>query len=686
MKKIILTLLVFIAANIWGQETPSVKVIARSLENKVMLRWAVNQPIEWKIANEYGFLIERATISRNGVAVVPIERQMLTSSPLKPQPLNEWETLANQDQNVAVLAQALFGKTFKTTTPKQGTLGTIMAINDQLEQRFTFGLLAAEQSFEGAKLAGWGLEDNTVVAGEKYVYKVSVALPIESSTSITEGSVFAGVELYEPLPIPIGFAGAFKDQNVLLSWNYNLLSTSYTSYIVERANDGVNYKQQNKRPIFNVSDDLAGSTVSMYYTDSIPNNTTYHYRIKGKTAFDETGPATTALKGKAIESLDFVPRIYSKEIPNDHTTILKWAFKEEGNEHINGFELRRGNKVDGPFITVQKDILPTSRETTFKGLKRINYFTIVAMGKNGNESQSFATIVQPVDSIPPKPPINLKGIADTSGIVKISWDKNLEEDLGGYRIFRSRNPNIEYSEITNKIHQSEIYLDTIKVANLNKQIYYKIQAEDQRYNRSEYSQILVVKKPDVVPPSSPVIKNFYVSNNGIRINWISSSSSDVASHNLFRKAETETKWVKINESITKTDTTYLDSYKLKRNKYSYTIIAVDSSGLESIPTSPINIYWQGNNVTKDDIKFSVVANRELRFINLSWNIKNVEVLEYRLYRGTDDSDISLYKTLQGDIKNYNDTNLKINSNYTYGLQLILKGGVQTGIKKNNIKY
>ena len=148
-----LILLFFIVTLGQAQETASVQVIARSLPDKVMLRWAVDQPLAWKKANEIGFLIERSTISRNGEAVIPIERQLMVTDPLKPKPLNEWEALATQDQNAAVIAQALFGDSFETEVPGS-QMGAVYAINDEMEQRFTFALIAAEQNFEAAKMAG----------------------------------------------------------------------------------------------------------------------------------------------------------------------------------------------------------------------------------------------------------------------------------------------------------------------------------------------------------------------------------------------------------------------------------------------------------------------------------------------------------------------------------------------------
>lgn len=660
----------------WGQDSMSVRVIARSLPEKVMLRWAVNEPFAWKKANENGFFVERSTISRNGEAVVPIERKMLSSAPLKPKPLEEWATLAQQDQNVAVLAQALYGSSFETTTPASGTLGKISAINDELEQRFTFGLLAAEQSFEGALLAGWGLVDDSVIAGEKYLYKVSVALPPEASLRIQEGSVFAGPDLFEVLPKPIGLAGIFTDSNVTLSWNFDLLSATYTSYEVERSEDNQSFEPQNRQPLFNASPDEGNDEIALFYTDSIPNNKTFYYRIKGKTAFGETGPASESVSGKAQKASQFVPRIYRKEIPTDNSVRLFWEFEEEGNDDISNFRLARGNTDRGPFETVRDDIPVTTRQITVEGLKRINYFTITAVAKNGDESESYPAMVQPVDSLPPSPPKEIRAEMDTTGIITLSWAKNPEDDLSGYRIFKSNNPKVEFSELTQRTLIGETYSDTVRASSLNKKIYYKLKAEDQRYNRSEFSEVITVEMPDNIPPSPPVLKKYKVTMDGIRILWIPSSSEDVASHAVYRTNGTsqEKQWEKVFESTSRKDTVFLDEEDLTPNSYSYTIVALDSTGLESAPSDPLTVTWNGRPLAEKDIKFTGTVNRELRFINLSWRVKNTEVMEYQLYRAKNGGDLKLYKTLDGSTKGYNDVDLEINTEYTYGIQLILGGG------------
>lgn len=670
-----------------AQENPTVQVIARSLPDKVLLRWAVDQPFAWKKANEYGFLIEKNTISRNGEAVIPIERQQLMNTPLKPKPLQEWEALAVSDQNAAVLAQALYGDSFITESPSNA-IGRIYAINDELEQRFTFALLAAEQNYEAAKLAGWAFEDTNVMPGEKYVYKITVATALENILEIEEGGVFASPDLYEELPQPIGLSAVFGDGNVMLNWNFNLLQHVYTNYIIERSVDNKIFKQLNGVPLFNAQESSGSQEVSLHYTDSIPNNTNFYYRVKGKTAFGETGPATEPLLGNATKTLGFVPRIYKKEIPTEKDAILYWEFDEKANGLITGFEVRRSNKEKGPFETLKTGLQVTERQTNITDLKKINYFTVVALGKNGVESESYATMVQPIDSTPPAPPVGLHGIMDTTGLVKLNWSKNKEEDLGGYRIFKSNNPDVEFSELTNTTLRGETFVDTVPLIYLNRKIYYKIVAEDLRFNRSGFSEILVVDKPDVVPPSTPLLNNYEVTSKGIQLSWIPSSSEDVASHKVYRKYgnEAERGWEKVFESNSKNDTVYYDKTLQNPGIYYYTLIAKDSVGLESLPANPVSLVWKGKTINVDDIKFQGSVNRELRFINLSWKIKVRDVAEYHLYRSTNNHQLKLYKTLNGDSKGFNDTDLEINTDYTYGLQLVLNGGLTSIIKEINIKY
>lgn len=686
MRLIIVLLSLLIFNKVVSQEIAKVQVIARSLENRILLRWAVDQPYEWQQANTYGFLVNRITITRNGEPVIPMERKTLTSEPLKARPLEEWETLATKNQNTAVVAQALYGEYFEVDGPGSAK-GKIMAINRELEQRFTFALVAVDQSFETAKLAGWALEDLSVKKGESYLYKISVALPENSGIIIKEGAADASPDYYQPLPKPIGLVAAFNDKSVLLNWDFGSLQHIYISYLVERSEDKNNFNQLNGQPLFKADNDKGKSTPSIYYTDSIVNNKKYYYRVRGISSFGETGPPSEIIEGVGSIALKFTPRIYKKELPDDNTAILFWEFPEEANEQINGFEIRRSNKPDGQYKTVLSDIPPNTRKATFKNLERINYLTVVAKAKNNTESISYAAIVQPVDSIPPSSPKGLVGVADTTGLITLSWIENLEDDLSGYRIFRSNNPSLEFSEVTSEDHKKNTFADTLKL-NLNKKVFYKIKAMDQRYNASGFSEVLEIEPPISIAPSPPVIQRYQVSNDSVEIVWIPSSSDDVVLHSIYRKnVDTlESSWELIGEIEPGRDQLFLDAEEKPRGTYGYTVIAKSNIGIESSPSELIQVNYSGSSNDRGITKFFGNPNRELRFISLTWKIKNMEVSEYLLYKGTAGENLKLFKTLDGKRTSYTDYELEVNSEYKYGLRAITLSGMQSEMQKTKVVY
>src|SRR5262245_4754611 len=74
---------------------PAIAAIGRSFGDSIVLRWAPNNPMTWKLSNKEGYIIERYTLQKDGKPnkkMVP-EKVGLTSSPIKPYPLERWENL-----------------------------------------------------------------------------------------------------------------------------------------------------------------------------------------------------------------------------------------------------------------------------------------------------------------------------------------------------------------------------------------------------------------------------------------------------------------------------------------------------------------------------------------------------------------------------------------------------------------
>src|SRR5690606_32177138 len=130
----------------------SIHVIARAHEDSIVLRWAPSTPAAWKLLNQYGYKIERYTLGRDGKAVP--ERPMVMLSPeLKPAPQREWELWMDQDDMVAVAAQAIYGEEFNIDIDKSDLMQLYQKARE-LETRYSFGLFAADLSAKAAELSG----------------------------------------------------------------------------------------------------------------------------------------------------------------------------------------------------------------------------------------------------------------------------------------------------------------------------------------------------------------------------------------------------------------------------------------------------------------------------------------------------------------------------------------------------
>jgi hypothetical protein len=300
---------------------PAVMVKARAQSNRVLLRWAVNEPAAWKLANKYGYIVERYTILKNGKINAAKDKKSPSVTPLKPKPQQAWTEIIQRNDDAAIIAQGLFGESFEVSGG-DSKLAKIVNQSDELNQRFTFSLLAADRNFEAAQMAGWGLIDSTVQQGEKYLYRIYTAVPKEKLKIDTAG-VYIGTADYEVLPQPKDLYGVYGDRSVMLSWNYKLLKDVYTTYYIERSIDGVNFSKLSNLPVANLNEKDEYTPSRIFYTDTLQNNDTkYFYRVKGLTAFGETGPPSATVSGEGKQVLAFVPNIKNADILNDSTAKI----------------------------------------------------------------------------------------------------------------------------------------------------------------------------------------------------------------------------------------------------------------------------------------------------------------------------------------------------------------------------
>ncbi|MCA0959955.1 hypothetical protein LCL86_12925 [Muricauda ruestringensis] len=690
------------------KNVPEIVAMARPQQDgRIMLRWAVTTPLAWRKLNEYGYQVKRYNVTRNKKTLsAPIEKLLGT---FKPKPLEEWVSVIDKNDNAAVMAQSIYGEAFDVEGMDQ--LSAIINLAEEQEQRFTWGLYAADQDYEVAQMAGLGYVDTQVEANEKYVYKINSLVP-EDILTIQEGGVFVGLQDYEELPKPLDLAVVFFDGKSMLSWNYAIHNQTYNSYFVERSIDGVNFKGLNDLPLTTLNNSEKTDPMRMFYTDSITNGQTYYYRIKGKTPFGELSPVSEVVSGKGEKKLAYVPHITSRYFEDDKTVLLEWEFMEEGNTMITGFELNQSDNVDGTYKTVVKNIPPEARKVRYDSLMPTNYMTITALGKNGSKRTSFPALVQPVDSVPPAKPKGFTGKVDSLGVVTLSWAANTEKDILGYRVFRGNNKDEEYSQITVSPHQNTIYYDSVSVKNLNSKVYYQLIAVDQRFNMSEPSEILELKKPDFIKPTQPVFKSYNIKNSKVHLTWANSSSNDVVRHELYRKSSDSLGW-KLVYTVDRMQ--YPDSSKqdadssmqyagsrghlaegrkqwsdedvVEGQQYTYTLIAIDDSELDSDPAPPLTVIVPKTSLHPPLQGLYGEADKEAGTITIYWKAyKEPNASKITIYKGVQGQPKNLLKEIPVEAKGIVDSKIQPNNTYEYLFRVVFTDGGVSEITSLDVKY
>lgn len=645
----------------------TVMVNARAQKDKILIRWAINSPSEWQKANKKGFLVTRTTILRDGNVLSKPEKTLLTVKPLLPDPLDSWLDLVQKDNNVAIIAQSIYGESFEVSAAKDGELAKIVNMADELDQRYTFALYAADMSFEGAVKAGWGLVDTNVKVNEVYAYQVSVF----ESPKVKESSYMIGLKDYSILPAPTDFIAVPDDRKVLLSWDYETFKRIYTSYMVEKSSDGVNYSPIATTPLVNLNDKDEHPSKNMYYVDTLNvNDKAYQYRLYGITSFGEKGELTKPITTKGVAAIVTAARLVDYNIVNSNEVNLEWEYPAASEGFIQGYEINLADNDRGPYKVVSKIIPASQRKLNYKeSLYPSNYFTISVVGKNNQRLTSQSMLVQPVDSIPPAKPLGLEGIIDSLGVVRLKWKPNQEKDLRGYRILKANTEGEEFVDIYHQSYVGDNYKDSVSLKMTNSKVYYRIAAEDMRFNISEPSDVLVLDKPDKIPPAAPIFKDYDNKEGKVYLKWIRSYSEDVVGYSLRRREKGQEKWVEIKQ-INDTIQEFTDDRVENRKTYQYAILAKDkSNNWSSLDHSVISVNVLNFTPVKIITFLQGVADRENKKIVLIWDYtKNKgKVLGLSIYKNVKGTPPTLWKELNGTIFTLEDKNLKINQEFEYHL-------------------
>lgn len=652
--------------------------LAKYTGESVILRWSPDRAGGWHVGNQLGYVIERTEIGADSTYNPQDFKEML-EQPLKPWPLDDWAKIAGDGKNkhAAIAAQSLYGEGYKSAG--------IFDNADEFQNRYSFALLSADFSPETAEALGLRWVDKDVSKDKTYIYRIFLAKPYENYTVDTAYQV-VNTSVVDELPEVTPFDVVEDEQKITFYWNRSLYERYYSAYYIERSADGKNYERLNADPYINaLSPDFKGNRDLIIYTDSVPKNyKPYYYRFIGLNAFGELSATKKPITAMGRDRTPPGPPTAINAKPLSSTSVKIIWQKETEEKDMLGYIVSRSQDFEGTFVPLfSKPLKPGKREYIDESAVEYgtNYYMVSALDTAGNISNSLISYAMMIDSIPPAQPIGLTGTVDTTGLVTLSWKLGPERNIKGYNVFFSNSKDHTFTTVNDHPIQDTIYYDTIQVRTLTEEIFYTINAVDVNFSRSEFSDTLRLERPDMIAPTSVVFADFTIDKEGITLNWINSSSTDVVEYILLRANEDQAFQEISRFSVAEETTTFKDLDVESNKVYTYSMITVDDAGLKSELAAPMQLKMRNKETLELVNELSVAKNTEEKYIALNWEYSNDNVFKYVIYRAVDGKNFMTYKHIEPSEKQCKDYMIKQGAKYEYTVKVKFADGRESGFGK-----
>ena len=397
--------------------------------------------------------------------------------------------------------------------------------------------LILDVDFGAARRAGLGYADGDVAAGATYTYVVSDG---ETGEALVSVAVATAAPTDYPAPVIEG-ASRPRPDHVVVSWDRLLTLDAYDAYVVERARldttgDPGPWTARSLPLFYLVSEGLPDSA-QVFRDTAAHRDTAYAYRVQGLTPFGHYGAVSDTVVSPAQPApLVDPPEITLMTRVTDTLFRLAWALPEgSAADDVRAWRVYSSREPRSGLGVYADGLAAGTRELALVDPPDAYYFTVEAIDRNGVRVRSDPKLLRALDRRPPAPPRGLTGAVDSAGVVRLAWAANPEDDVLGYRVFVSNRDTGFFQQVTPRATTATAYVDTVSMALLDREVYYRITAEDFAGNRSGYSAVATVVRPDRYPPTPPVIADVRGSVAAVEIEVARSPSRDVVAEVVQRR-------------------------------------------------------------------------------------------------------------------------------------------------------
>ncbi|MFN7911693.1 MAG: fibronectin type III domain-containing protein [Bacteroidota bacterium] len=544
---------------------------------------------------------------------------------------------------------------------------------DAKQQLFNLVLLNCDYSSDAAKASGLLYKDSLIDNQSVYTYSFSIGNK-QGVKSLFEIKIDSKVLTQQPEIN--NFTAKLKKSVVTCKLDVNGYKEFYSAYYIEKSTDNINFKKTTTTPYVYLDYNQMKEKNKLVIEDSVSaKSPKYFYRIKGVNIFGEDSKPSNVVELKNYQEIKSFPNIDTIKTLMNKAVLLKWKMMDDKETRlIKNYILLRSDKDAGPYNSIyqNKEIL----QFTDKEPLSNNFYRVYAITDYDDTLKSFSRMIYLNDTIPPAVPRNLKAIIDKKGNVTVTWNKNTEIDLAGYRIFKANELHEEFVSTTEKFITDTFYTEKLPLNNLARHLFYSITATDKKYNSSAQAKPYKLRRPDTISPVKPIITNVKLLQSGIQLFFNPSKSEDVELHVLLRLNKKD-KSLKTILQFTANDTikAFVDTSAILGESYNYTLTAFDEDENKAMSSPRHVIYETGYRPRMKELNAKV--DLEKRRIYLNWNVYDIDVEKYVLYRASESEPYIIIATIEGKQTTFTDKELSIGNVYSYKIKAVLKNGAES---------
>ncbi len=599
--------------------------IAKVKGDEILVRWEPETPQEWRSGMKSGYTVE-VLEKRNGQGnFTPLSKNVV-----KPIPNNQWDAFVPKEDEIKMeYFDAIRG--IMITDPKQvqAELGENIEGGDNIEAVDSFLLsaivYATSFDFTFCELSGLGYKFK-IEKGKEYQIKV---YPTQKGASSARTMTLNPAE--GKIPNVPRLEAEWGDLRVKLKWETKEHKPDFLGYFLELSEDNKEFIPTGNVPYINMWDmePNVEDSVPLEIEDTLKKNyVTYWYKLKGLDYFGDRTKHGTIISGYGYEKIPIIPLVNESDQTPDNKALIKWSFDKRYERLVKEFIVIRADSLTGEFEDALVGLPPTAREALIPMEHNSNYFRVLCIPKDGKAMSSVPVFIMGQDTIAPATPEVLEWDMDSSGVASIKWMSNIESDFWGYKIFRSNNRTNEFTLITPKPTRDTVFLDTVNINTLTDSIYYQVISLDKRNNRSEFTDIIAIPKPDIRPPVTPMLNSITFENDTIQVTWTVSPSHDVVRYELYRKwMDEEKSWTLLAEKDTSENLVYYDVDYENKSQYAYLVVAIDDADLVSPPSKPKTVFTKSNKPQQVFKDIRVEVDKRKKEARIVWEFKDPSVIE-----------------------------------------------------------